>query len=81
MHGPNDIPDPTQGGVGYDESTRRIVVEFYTDLGREDYVDLRDNVTPNIHNMPNLPCVTSVEYYIARENHLGKNMKLIQLVI
>jgi len=33
MHGPNDIPDPSLGGLGFDESTRRLVVDFYRDLG------------------------------------------------
>jgi len=41
MHGPNDIPDPSLGGLGFDESTRRLVVDFYRDHGREGYRDLR----------------------------------------
>ena len=41
MHGTNDIPDPSQDEVGYNESTRQIVVEFYSDLGHESYRDLR----------------------------------------
>ena len=76
MHGPNDIPDPSQGGFGYSESTRQLVVEFYRDLGRVDYADLRANAIPNIHGMPNLLCLTSVESYIARENHLGRNIRM-----
>ena len=26
--------------------------------------------------MPNLPCVQSIENYIARENHLGRNVRM-----
>jgi len=76
MHGPNNIPDPSLGGVGYDETTRRLVVDFYNDLGREGYRDLRDNAIPNIHGMPNFPAVSTVERYIARENNLGRNVRM-----
>ena len=68
-YGPTNIPDPSLGGNGYSEDTRRIAVDLYNDVGRNHYLHIRNTT------MPSLPHPDTVEEYIQRETDLGRNVR------
>mmetsp|Transcript_24047 Transcript_24047/g.24331 ORF Transcript_24047/g.24331 Transcript_24047/m.24331 type:complete len:90 (+) Transcript_24047:241-510(+) len=69
QYGPTNIPNPSLGGNGYSEDTRRIAVDLYNDVGRNNYLHNRDTT------MPNLPHPDTVEEYLQRETDIGQNMQ------
>ena len=69
-YGPNDVPDPSLGGNGYPESTRRIADELYNDVGRVYYLQLRNTT------IPNLPHPVTVERYQQHINTTGSNIHM-----
>ena len=69
-YGPIDLPNPSIGGNGYPESTRRIADELYNDVGRVTYLQLRNTT------IPNLPHPVTVERYQQCINTTGSNIHM-----
>ena len=66
---PTKISNPSLGGNGYSENTRRITVHLYNDVGRKNYLHIQNTT------LPNLPHPNTVEEYIQKETDIGGNVR------